>query len=200
MQRLEGRYAKYACSNLFPAPALPPRPLPAEDGYRQRGSPDDCGFELCMLSQHATEHGGKHQASMFLAWQTEISTLIFMLLVSVAVWNVKDYFWFLQCMCCLLSVCMSASCFQCCNLCSVGGLKKGLVVELANGSNAMVLEVTGDTYLSPLTHACTDACNSVVCILGHHTKPPRMCEASHLCLTFPGIVESINSRHCCTLY
>ena len=28
-------------------------------------------------------------------------------------------------------------------VCSVGGLKQGLVIELANGSNAMVLEVTG---------------------------------------------------------
>ena len=42
---------------------------------------------------------------------------------------------------------MSASCFQICNLCSVGGLKKGLVVELANGSNAMVLKITGDTCM-----------------------------------------------------
>ncbi len=30
-------------------------------------------------------------------------------------------------------------------VCSVGGLKEGLVIELANGSNAMVLDVTGDT-------------------------------------------------------
>lgn len=29
--------------------------------------------------------------------------------------------------------------------CSVGGLKQGLVVELANGSNAMVLEITGSS-------------------------------------------------------
>ncbi len=28
-------------------------------------------------------------------------------------------------------------------LCSVGGLKEGLVVELTNGSNAMILDVKG---------------------------------------------------------
>lgn len=33
-------------------------------------------------------------------------------------------------------------------LCSVGGLKEGLVVELTNGSNAMVLAVTGQPYIS----------------------------------------------------
>lgn len=44
-----------------------------------------------------------------------------------------------------------------CSMCSVGGLKKGLVVELANGSNAMVLDVTGDTNLS--SDARTGACN-----------------------------------------
>ena len=84
---------------------------------------------------------------MFFAWQTGINTLMFMLPLSV----VQDQLWCLQCIFCLLPVCMSASRFQICNLCSVGGLKKGLVVELANGSNAMVLEVTGDTHHSPLT-------------------------------------------------
>ena len=33
-------------------------------------------------------------------------------------------------------------------LCSVGGLKEGLVVELSNGSNAMVLAVTGQLCIS----------------------------------------------------
>lgn len=33
---------------------------------------------------------------------------------------------------------------------SVGGLKEGLVVELSNQSNAMVLEVTGEPCVLPL--------------------------------------------------
>lgn len=56
--------------------------------------------------------------------------------------------------------------------CSVGGLKKGLVVELANGSNAMVLEVTGASTISVCTSAkacvrmpAATACN-VILVLG----------------------------------
>ena len=138
MQRLEGRYGKYECS------------------------PIACSQSI------ATDHSGNNQASMFFTWQTGIITLLFyaaFVCLHFAMCKISSAG--LQCIFCLLPVGISASCFQVCKLCSVGGLKKGLVVELANGSNAMVLEVTGGTKLSP--HAC-------ICILGlwsWHTKPPQ---------------------------
>ena len=53
-------------------------------------------------------------------------------------------------MVCVINIfefCATVQCSQIATLCSVGGLKEGLVVELSNGSNAMVLEVTGQQSL-----------------------------------------------------
>lgn len=52
------------------------------------------------------------------------------------------------------------------------------------------LQVTRTAHLS---HACIGVCDSV-CILGQHTKPPRIREACHLRLTFPLALSCVSTQ------
>lgn len=65
------------------------------------------------------------------------------------------------------------------NCCSVGGLKKGLVVELTNGSNAMVTAVTGTIILSMDSSAT--ACGSCLRLLSSSKASYTGGESLHRC-------------------